>query len=269
MRRMNLVACTVLALFAARAQAQAPAPTSVIEVRAAGKVANPGVLSLADKPRLGTLARAAGVSPDAYVLGAAWLRSALRPQQARLKAGLLYEIGMIGKLARGNDEPALVEFARRWRGWVEAMPVTGRDVSLPTLEPHALRIKGADNRPLSEGDTLYYPPRPQTVRVLGAVVKECQLTHVGMQDAAAYLGQCPRSALADPDTLFVIEPDGRVFEQGIASWNRSPPMPVAPGAVLLVPLARGPGHLGVKDGFNRDLADFIATQPLSWSGSEP
>lgn len=247
-----------LALVTAVASAQSPA---TIQVRAAGAVAQAGSLTLSASARLATLARAAAVRTDAYILGAAWLRPSLQSSQTRLKAGLLYDLGVMRREAAAGGQPAMAELATRLRAMVNAMPVTGRKVGA-TLEPHALQVTPQANLPLADGDVLYYPARPETVRVVGAVVKPCAVAHVGLRDARDYLAQCPPSALADGDRLYVIEPDGRVFEQGIAAWNASPPMPVAPGAVLYVPLSPGMLRLGASRSFDRDMADFIATQPL-------
>jgi hypothetical protein len=59
----------------------------------------------------------------------------------------------------------------------------------------------------------------------------------------------------------VIQPDGQVFRRGVALWNRSLPLPLAPGALVFVPLsARTAG--AVDDTLNHDMADFLATQLL-------
>ena len=70
------------------------------------------------------------------------------------------------------------------------------------------------------------------------------------------------SAFADPDWLYVIEPDGRVFRQGIALWNRSAALALAPGAVLYVPFKPRAIEPAADADFNRDMARFIATQPI-------
>lgn len=257
-----------LPLLALLGMVGAQAQASTMQVQAAGEVSQAGVLRLDGAPRLSDLVKAAKVRNDAYVLGAAWLRPSARPQQVRLKAGLLYELGSIGASARSDGRSVLADMAMRMRSWIAALPVTGRK-PMSTLEPHALQVDRADNRSLREGDILYYPPRPTAVHVVGALVQDCELPHVGLRDARDYLSDCRLSPLADPDLLYVIEPDGKVFEQGIALWNRSPPMPVAPGAVLYVPLSQKLARIAATDTFNRDLAAFLATQPLPESDRQP
>jgi hypothetical protein len=239
-----------------------------VHVTVSGEVGHPGEMAFEGKPRLDDVAKTAQVDNRAYVLGAAWLRLAQQTEQARLKAGLAYELGLIGKKALADGRESLATLVHRMRDSLNAMPVTGRQV-VRTLEPHALQVSAPDNLPVEEGDQLTYPSRPRTVTVMGAVEQVCDLPHEGLRDARDYVTQCVASRFANRDVVFVIEPDGKVFEQGIALWNRSPPMPVAPGAVLYVPLDRRVTTHVVDDGFNRDMADFIATQPLGGSGMKP
>jgi hypothetical protein len=49
-------------------------------------------------------------------------------------------------------------------------------------------------------------------------------------------------------------------------WNRSAPRPLAPGAWIYVPFHRRAITGAADEGFNRDVADFIATQLLSDEG---
>lgn len=263
MTRAWWVAAAMLAIGAAAAQGP-----STIRVRAAGEVAQAGESTVPDSTRLAWLAREAAVRADAYVLGAAWLRASLLPSQTRLKAGLLYDLGVVRREAAAQGQKDAADLAAQLRAMVDVMPVTGRKVA-PTLEPHALQVTPSANFPLAEGDVLFYPVRPDTVRIVGAVGKPCAIAHVGLQNASTYLQQCSISPLADADRLFVIEPDGRVFEQGIGAWNRSPPITVAPGAVLYVPLTERVLRMGAAPEFNRQMAEFIATQPLGNPGIGP
>lgn len=252
-----------LGLAAACADAQ-----TMVHVTVSGEVGHPGEIVFEGKPRLGDVAKAAQVTARAYPLGAAWLRPSLQVEQKRLKTGLTYALGLIGKKAIGDGNESLSTLARHMRDRTSEMPVTGRLV-VRTLEPHALQASAPDNRPVEEGDSLVYPSRPQTITVVGAVEQVCDLPHEGLRDVRDYLAQCAASPFADRDVVFVIEPDGEVFEHGVALWNRSPEMPVAPGAVLYVPLGWRATARAADARFNRDMADFIATQPLGGSGMKP
>ena len=111
------------------------------------------------------------------------------------------------------------------------------------------------------GNRLYYPLRQDSIRVVGAVQQPCTLPQVPLQDARDYLAFCTATRAADQDDIYVIEPDGRVFVQGIALWNRSTPLTLAPGALIYVPLSAR-AIKSVDPLLNHDLAAFLATQLL-------
>ena len=69
-----------------------------------------------------------------------------------------------------------------------------------------------------------------------------------------------------PGNKFVVQPDGTVFEQGVALWNRDKPLPLAPGAWLYVPFDRRAIAGAADADFNRDVATFLATQVPGESG---
>lgn len=235
-----------------------------IQVHVDGAVAQPSMLTLQGHARLSDAAIAARPSPDAYMLGAAWLRPALQTAQQRLKAGVVFDLDSLQHRARNHDDAGLAALAQRLRASISAMPVTGRVPAL--LDPRVVEVIDTENRPLADGDRLYYPVRPSTIRVVGAVQHDCALALVPLQDARKYLAACPRADAADPDTIYVIEPDGRVFVQGVALWNRSPPRTLAPGAIVYVPL-RTAAIKPVDASLNGDIAGFLATQTLP--GAEP
>lgn len=258
MRR--IVAFSLLAFSAAPSWAQAG-----VTVTVDGAVARSGSAVYPADARLSDPALAAGVSPDAYILGAAWLQPALQRDQLRLRAGLVYELGAIRRQAMANRKEELSISAAAFQGWFSGLPVTGRK-TLSALDPSRLEVTPADNWPVHDGDRLFYPVRPKDVRVVGAVSKPCRLPQVAFQDARAYLKDCPVSKASDPNMIFVVQPDGAVFQQNIALWNRDAPRQLAPGAWIYVPFD-SKGIAGAADeSFNHDIAAFLATQLLDDEG---
>ena len=258
MRRTRIRWCALGILSASSAALGAP-----LHVQLSGAVAHAGSVTLKDNARLSDAALAAGPLPSAYLLGAAWLRPGLLRQQLRLKAGVLFDLASLQQRARAQDRTALAALAGSLHQWIAPMPIRGRQPAL--LDPRVAEVDASANLPLSNGDRLYYPWRPRTIRVVGAVQHPCTLSLVPLQDARRYLVACPASAQADLDTIYVIEPDGRVFVQGIALWNRGAARFLAPGAVIYVPL-RPRSIAQVDPGLNHDLAAFLATQLLPGPG---
>lgn len=260
---MKPVACIVLLGLAVAAWATAASPPLHVTVR--GAVAHAGTMQAPAGTRLAQVALAAGLRADAYPLGAAWMPPSRIPAQRALKAGLVFDLRVLVDAARLHGDSDRAALAARWLAWLQAMPVTGRRPGLQ-LDPRRLELAHV-NPLLEDGARLYYPTRPHTVRVVGAVRAACVRDFVPMQAALDYLSDCPRAGDADPDWLVVIEPDGHVTRRGIAPWNRDRPIPVAPGAVLYVPLdAAALGALRDTH-FNTDMARFLATQTLPGGGS--
>ncbi|SFS08135.1 Capsule biosynthesis GfcC [Dyella sp. OK004] len=236
-------------------------------VRVTGEVGHPGVQVLGSSQRLVDATTAAQVNPGAYMLGALWSQQALMLPQRRLQAGLLYELGAVRDQALRGGNTTLATLSGNLRDGLQAMPVTGRRI-VHTLDPAALAASDADNFPVDDGDALVYPARPATVRVVGAVAKPCEVPHVALKAPRDYVAACP-TLMADRDLLYAIQPDGQVFELGIALWNRDAPISLAPGAIVYVPLDKRVIQGAVDAQFNRDMADFLATQPLDNAGVPP
>lgn len=244
-----------------------PAIAGTVKVQVEGRVSHSGTQTLPAGSRLSDAVLKAGVLPDAYPPGAAWLHMPLRETQLRWKAGLLYEVGLLHGQARLDNQPTLATLAarleRRWR----SLPVTGRR-RLQLLYPRPLQVS-TQNHLLADGDRIVYPSRPTTVRVLGAVVHPCTLAFVPMQAARRYRSRCPLAAAADPDWLYIIQPDGRVMRRGIALWNRHGVQTLAPGAIVYVPLNPRVLPDSVRDTLNKDAARFLSTQVLPVASVEP
>lgn len=259
MKRNTLACLGLLLVVALPAAAQ-------VQVRADGAVGRPGLLNLDDSARLSNAALAAQVRPDAYMLGAAWLRPSLQPAQQRLKAGLLFDLDGLQLRSLQRGDTALADEVSSLRNMVATLPVTGREPAL--LDPRPVEAQQAADRPLLPGDRLFYPVRPATIRIVGAVLQACAPPLQPMQDARRYLDACPYARYADRDWIYVIQPDGHVFRQGVALWNRSQPLSLAPGAVIYVPLPARITHHS-SDTLNEDLASFLATQTLPGPGATP
>ncbi|MCD9028702.1 capsule biosynthesis GfcC family protein [Luteimonas sp. BDR2-5] len=251
MTRLLAIATLLAACTLATAQAQAPARVSV-----EGAVHTADTFTVPPGGRLSAAALAAAPTPEAYPTGAMLLRRQALQPQVRLKAGLAHDLA---ELQRDTDDPALRAIAADLAAWLVTAPVTGRVRT--ELEPRRLEFMPEADFPAADGDRIVYPLRPATIRIVGAVVTPCELPHAPMRDARDYLARCPTRA-ADRDWLYIVQPDGEVHRLGIASWNRSPPQALAPGAVLYVPLPER--ALRKLDGdFNAEFAAFLATQPPS------
>lgn len=247
---MTGLLCTA-SVFAAAQPAQA-----TIQVQVTGTVRTPGTFDVPPQGRLADAVVAAHPAPDAYLIGALFLRERERAEQLRLRAGLAHDLERLQRSSR----PGVVQTAGQLAQWLGEHEPTGR--VRQNVSPRLMQVQPQANPVLAHGDTLVVPSRPASIRVMGAVAAECSLKHEPLRDARDYLRDCALSDAADPDDLYVIQPDGNVQQLGIAAWNRSDPQAIAPGGTLYVPLDKSSVRK-VDERFNSEFAAFIATQPIA------
>lgn len=251
MKRLNIVLTGLLLSGSSLSQA---------DVTVSGDVRSPGQFKIEPGARLLDVMTAAQPNVESYWLAAAWLREPLLEQQRRLKAGVLFDLKVLQRGALLFEKPARAALANRLFEQVDRLPVTGRQVAV--LDPVAVEVGFALNDRLDDGDRLVYPPRPDTVEVLGAVVKPCRLPYRTMQEARDYLRACQVSPDAEMDYLWIIQPDGHTQRVGIALWNREEGRWLAVGSKILVPIKNDDLDPPTPE-LNQQLAEFLATQPVA------
>ena len=226
-------------------------------VTVTGDVANPGPVDLPAGGRLLDVINVAQPNAESYWLAGVLLRQSLLEQQTRLKAGVLFDLDVLQRMAVLFDRPSRAALAVRLAGQVRRMPVTGRQVAV--LDPVAVEVGFARNIRLDDGDRLIYPLRVDEVEVLGAVAESCRLTYQPLQEARDYLQGCTPLVDADADYLWLIQPNGVTRRVGIAHWNRESGQIPAAGSKILVPVKNDDLDPPIPE-LNQQLAEFIATQ---------
>lgn len=233
------------------------AGVSQAAVTVTGDVANPGPVELPAGGRLLDVINEAVPNAEGYWLAGVLLRQSLLEEQARLKAGVLFDLDVLQRMALLFDMPSRVALAQRLTEQVRQMPVTGRQIA--DLDPVAVEVGFARNIRLDDGDRLIYPKRIDEVEVLGAVAEPCHLPYQPLQEAREYLQGCSILSDAEADYLWLIQPNGVSRRVGIAHWNReSGHMPVA-GSKILVPVKNDDLDPPLPE-LNQQLAELIATQ---------
>jgi hypothetical protein len=226
-------------------------------VTVSGDVANPGPVELPAGGRLLDVISVAQPNAEGYWLAGVLLRQSLVEQQTRLKAGVLFDLDVLQRMAMLFDRPSRAALAVRLAEQVRRMPVTGRQVA--DLDPVAVEVGFARNIRLEDGDRLIYPMRVNEVEVLGAVAEPCRLPYLPLQEARDYLQGCTTLVDADADYLWLIQPNGESRRVGIAHWNRQSGQIPAAGSKILVPVKNDDLDPPIPE-LNQQLAEFIATQ---------
>ncbi|MEL0167512.1 MAG: capsule biosynthesis GfcC family protein [Pseudomonadaceae bacterium] len=220
-----------------------------------GQVSVPGSFLWHQGARLLDLTTAAQVDTSSWPLGAALLRQSAKHEQRKLKAGVLFDLraARVNAAALGDD--SLTELLAALQQQVAQMPVTGR---VPA-EMNPLKQRLAKFNPLLEpGDQLVYPGNPHTIRIVGAVNAPCDLEFIPAQSPKRYLDSCSQHWIANPDEIYLIQPNGDTSRLGIAPWNSEDAW-LAEGGTIYVPLRHALFGESGND-FNNEMAALLATQ---------
>jgi len=234
-----------------------------------GEFLRPGVYDIRRGERLSeTIARAGGLTPQAYPYGAVFTRESVRNRQQEgfqrtareLETGLMQVaagqavvgsrqgMDITGAVAAGREMAAALREARAaGRMVVEANPVVlaGRPELDVLLEP---------------GDLVVMPKRPNEVTVVGAVQNPGSLQFTTGWRASQYVQAAGGTQrFADNSRAFLVLPNGTSSPAGLGSWQQGGP-PVPPGSLVIVPNDPSPYE---NWGFLRDLTQVAGQLAIS------
>ena len=207
-------------------------------VKLEGEVARAGIYPVDSGETLDDLiARAGGLTGDAYLFGLELTRASVRAQQGRRIDEAIdqleqdYQRHLIDRsrnVLTGDLSLAISPEAAAIHGLIgrlrEAEP-SGRIVlELPG------DIGSAEELPaltLDDGDTIYVPPVPATIEVVGAVFRQGSFVY-GRDDVLGYVGRAGPLPTADEHNIYVIRPDGSFS-------HASRRLHLQPGDTIVVP----------------------------------
>jgi protein involved in polysaccharide export with SLBB domain len=234
-----------------QADIRVPQAQQVRVVRLEGEIRSAGVYTVRAGETLEQLvSRAGGLTPQAYIYGAEFMReSTRREQQVRLDRLLqdwdreLQQQGLqrTQKSISPDDaakELADQEQARRLLERMRFVKATGRIVL--GLERDQQDLKKLMELPLEDGDSFMVPVRPATINVLGAVYNQNAFLYEENLRVADYLqaaGGATRSA--DRDKVYICRADGSVVPRQRAGMfhPKFEETRLNPGDSLVVPEA--------------------------------
>lgn len=222
-----------------------------------GAVRRPGGYDVGRGETLSSLiARAGGLTDDAYPAGAVFTRESERrrekeqfAQQAReLERGLTLEIEK-GEPVKAENVALARQLAAQLRG---AEPL-GRIVV--EADPAILRAHPELDPLLEPDDRVTIPKRSLSVAVTGEVMHPTTAQFVSGKSADRYVSEAGGPTRnADTDRSFVILPDGRAQPLAQASWNHRVDA-IPPGAILVVP--RDPKPFDALD-FTKSIGSLLS-----------
>lgn len=233
-----------------KADFSVPRARQTRQVRLEGEVGRAGVYTVGAGETLRSLvARAGGLTPNAYLYGAQFTRESTRREQQKryddfinqlekdINQGAANISGRVISPAESATAQAAIANQRELLDRLRKVPVNGRIVL--DLDPNSRGLDVLPELPLENGDRFYIPSRPSTVNVVGTVFEQAAFLydedlHVG--DYLKKAGGPTRSA--DKSHMFVIRADGSVISRttnaGLFSRNFQS-LPMHPGDSLVVP----------------------------------
>jgi protein involved in polysaccharide export with SLBB domain len=202
-------------------------------VRVEGEVTVPGVYQVRPGDTLRQLvARAGGLSRNAYLFGAEFTREQVRKEQqsrldevARRAEGELENSGVerLSRATTAEEATATrtqLESQRATLARLRSMKSSGRMVL--ELEPEASTVDHLPDLALEDGDRLFVPHRYSTVGVYGAVYTTTSLIYKPGRKLGDYLSLAGGTTrAADTSSAYVLRADGSVYSRRHTSFFSS------------------------------------------------
>jgi polysaccharide export outer membrane protein len=242
-----------------------PRSQQPIQVRLEGEVARAGAYSVLPGETLRELvARAGGVTRNAYLFGAQFTRESTRREQQKRYEDFLNQFerevneaasnlsSRVTSVQQAATAQTSVSSQRDLIERLRQVAMNGRIVL--DLQPNSQGDDSLPNLPLEHGDRLYIPSRPSTVNVIGTVAEQSSFLYEEDLRTGDYLEKAGGPARsADKNHMFIIRADGSVVSRNthVALFAKSfDGLAMYPGDTLIVPTFIN------KSTFVRDLMDW-------------
>lgn len=197
-------------------------------VRVEGEVAAPGFYQVkAGETLPQLLARLGGVTPNAYLYGAEFMRESVRQQQqknldtvirrlesqmqgesGRLTANVAADSNAQTQLALQRQQLQQQQQQQQQLARMKTLKSNGR-VSLE-LPPANVALSALPALPLEDGDAIYIPSQPGFVSAVGEVLNESAIIYRPGRTVGDVLKAAGVSENAEPKNAFVLRADGSV-----------------------------------------------------------
>ncbi len=227
-----------------------PASQQLKQVRIEGEVAMAGVYTVLPGETLrGVVARAGGLTRNAYLYGAQFTRESTRREQQKRYDAFVDQLERQVNEAASNlssqvTSPQQAATAQTslasQRQLIDSLKKTalnGRIVF--SMDAKAAGASALPDLSLENGDRLYVPSRPSTVNVMGEVYEQSSFLYQDDYRTGDYLKEAGgASRSADRSHMFVIRADGSVVSRhtGATLFAKSfDALTMSPGDTLIVP----------------------------------
>ncbi|WP_439597543.1 SLBB domain-containing protein [Falsiroseomonas sp.] len=236
----------------------------------AGEAVRPGTYDIRRGEKLSELlARAGGLTPQAYPYGAVFTRDSVRRRQqegfARTARDLETSLVQVaagqavaGGRGQGVDVGSAITAGRELAASLRQAQAAGRMV----VEADPVQLAAHPERDvlLEPGDLIVIPKRPNEVTVVGAVLNPGSLQFQSGWRASDYTRAAGGTQrFADTARAFIVLPNGQANPAGLSAWQLGSP-PIPPGSLIVIPQDPSPYETW---GFIRDLTQVLSQVTIS------
>jgi polysaccharide biosynthesis/export protein len=233
-----------------KADVSVPQMEQTKQVRLEGEVGMAGVYTAQPGETLRSLlARAGGLTSNAYLYGAQFTRESTRRTQQKRYDDFLNQLekdvnqgaanlsGRVISTEQAATAQASLTSQRELIDRLRQVPINGRIVL--DLDPTSKGVNAFPDVPLENGDRLYVPSRPLTMSVVGSVYEQAAFLYDEDLKVGDYLKKAGGpSRSADRSHMFVIRADGSVVAKSTSVHpfaHSFESLPVHAGDTLVVP----------------------------------
>ncbi|MBV8977086.1 MAG: SLBB domain-containing protein [Alphaproteobacteria bacterium] len=237
-------------------------------ITVSGQVRYPGTYEITRDERLSSvIARAGGLTDEAYAYGAVFTRQSAAAAEAQ--ANQREAMMLNDELATLATQPAIpgqpppnLSYLQTMASTLAHQPTLGR-ISI-AIDP-AILLAHPDRDPLLEtGDALYIPKRPSTVAVTGEVLNAGAFAWRPGMSLDDYVDMAGGETDAAEDSMvFVIMPDGTAVPAHTSWWSFGGVTRIPPGATVVVPRDPQPFNLQTFLSTYTDILSKVAITAAS------
>lgn len=232
-------------------------------VRIEGEFQQSGIFQVKPGETLRQLVSSIGMTPQAYLYGAQFMRESVRKQQQQQLDAFIDRLerdvekqsadAQASSIGAANDQARLMaemQANKRLIAKMRAVKAQGRIVL--ELKPNATSLVELPDLVLEDGDRFVVPQRPSVVNVIGAVYNESAYLHRSEKTLNDYMQQAGGVTRdADRKSMYVMRADGSVLSAQQAGWfSRLGSTALMPGETVIVPVELD------KTSFMRSLKDW-------------
>ena len=205
-----------------------------------GQVRFPGTYEITRDEKLSSvIARAGGLTDEAYAYGAVFTRqsAAVAEAQANKREAQMLNsqiVTLASQPTTSTTGPPNLSYLVTMAQTLANQPTIGR-ISV-TIDPAVLLAHPERDPLLETGDAIYIPKRPSTVAVTGEVLNPGAFAYRPNLTVDDYIDMAGgETDASEDDLIFIIMPDGTAVSSHSSWWSFGGSTRIPPGATIVVP----------------------------------